>query len=150
MNNEQIYKTIMDKMDIILPNEWSKLVIGANIENNSYEIFFYIYNTNDEKPISGYDLPGVEEDEIDDLMDYIYEILMLQLKELSDKGKELWKTITIVLDRNSIVDIEYGYNSIEDMYAYKTIWKYKYLNIQPIENESYANKVLNDYKKQYI
>ena len=81
MNNEQIYKMIMDKMDTILPNEWSKLVLGANIENNSYEIFFYIYNTNDEKPISGYDLPGVEEDEIDDSMDYIYDILMLQLKE---------------------------------------------------------------------
>ena len=30
-------------------------------------------------------------------MDYIYDILMLQLKELSDKGKELWKNVLVTL-----------------------------------------------------
>lgn len=141
MNNKEVYRNIIDKMELVLPKEWNKIVIGANIENSSYEVFFYVFVDNEEKAINGYDLPNIEEDKIDDLMDKIYE----QLNELRLKDKVNWKTATIILNKNSIIDTEFGYDSIEDIYAFKTIWKYRYLNIKPLDNESYASKILNDY-----
>lgn len=144
MNN--MYNFIIDKLGVFLPNDWNKIVLYANIEGNSYEINFYVYSNNNDKVINGYDLEIVDEEAIDDAIDDIYEMFKQNLEKLKLNGEPYWKTATLILDRNNIVKVEYGYESIEDIYEFKMIWKYKYLGIMPKE----INKIAYDIVKKYI
>ncbi len=142
---ENIYNCILNKLGEFLPSNWNKLILYADIEENSYEINFYVYLNGNDKAINGYDLQFIDEDELDDSIDDIYEMFKQNLDELKLKGEPCWKTATFVLDRDNIIKSDYGYESIEDIYEFKTIWKYKYLGITPQKDNKIAYDIVKDY-----
>ena len=125
------FEKVSEKLQMVLPENWSKVCLYAEIEENSYEIFFYCYINGGKKPIQCYDLVEmyqIDEDEIDDIFFEINDVLKQEWLKLKEQGKDIWSNYTFILNSNGKFSEEYDYSDLtEGSYDYKKAWKERYL-----------------------
>ncbi len=125
------FEMIAKKLQSILPQNWEKVCLYSEIEENSYETVFYCFIKGNAQPIQCYNLVDeyeIEEDDIDDVFYEINKILKSEWIKLKEKGKDVWTNYTFILESNGKFFEEYDYSDLsEGAYDYKKTWKEKYL-----------------------
>lgn len=126
----QTFEIIANKIQPILPHDWKKVVFHAEVAEDSYEMFYYVFTSEGDKPIQCYDLSDlyeIDEDQIDAIFEELYDPLKDEQAELITEGKQPWTTITLVFSEDGAFKADYDYSSIDDGYEYLKNWKAKYL-----------------------
>ena len=128
----QSFEIIANKIQDILPQGWKKVVFYAEVTDDSYEMFYYAFTSESDKPIQCYDLPElyeINEDQIDAIFEEIYEPLREERSSLVSEGKEAWTNYTLILTEDGHFKVDYDFTSLEDGgYEYRKSWKNKYIN----------------------
>lgn len=131
MIDKETYKYIAEKLQPVLPVSWNKVCLYAEIQEKSYEIFFYCFVNGQAKPIQCYDLPkiyDIEENKIDAVFEEINLVLNNVWKNSEGKDKKFWSNFTFVLESTGKFNAYYDYTDLsEGSYEYKKVWKEKYL-----------------------
>ena len=126
----QSYEIIANKLQTILPQGWNKVVFYAEVTDDSYEMFYYIFTSESDEPIQCYDLPDlyeINEDQIDEVFDELYAPLLDEKSELIKDGNQPWTTITLVFSEDGSFNVDYDYAYIDDGFDHLKSWKNKYL-----------------------
>ncbi|MFJ5965887.1 immunity protein YezG family protein [Bacillus sp. NPDC093026] len=150
---EKNYKEIAGILNEMIPTEWDKVWMYAEIVDDSLEAIFY-FSTPDENLIYGHKIPKKY-----NVSELIYDELLVDLLHSFEKLKEeyiknglgAWTTATLQLEQSGKFSIEYGY---EDIYSIglngvqrKAVWKYETFGILP-EDEEDKEAVLNFIKNK--
>ncbi len=115
---EKYLEQSVDSLYKLLPEDWEKVVLYAEIDEFHYNVFFYVkYNGVYRQCYDLEKLCGTTEQEIDDFADCWYEIA------LRNKKKEDWKAYTLIVKSSGDFEVEYSY---EDEFSLDT-WKKKFL-----------------------
>lgn len=126
------FEIIADKIQDILPQEWKKVVFYAEVTDDSYEMFYYVFTSESNKPIQCYDLPDlyeIDENKIDAIFEELYKPLREERSSLAVEGKEPWTNYTLLLTDDGHFKVDYDFTSLEDGgYNYRKDWKHKYLD----------------------
>lgn len=127
----QSFELIADKLQDILPQGWNKVVFYAEVTNDSYEMFYYVFTSESNKPIQCYELPDlseINEEQIDAIFEELYEPLREEQSVLVADGKTPWTNYTLVLNSNGHFRVDYDFTSLADGgYEHLKNWKKKYL-----------------------
>lgn len=147
---EQLYQKIAEKINDMIPSEWMRVTLYAEILDDSREVYFFFNTQEDEEYIYSHDIP-----EHFQVSNRIYKNMLLDLQDLFDElrdefkkqSSDIWTNLTLNLDRNGEFSIDYDY---EDVLASKytdterqVIWEYKHLGITPISESK--RKFLEQY-----
>ena len=120
---EMDYNKIAENLIMILPNDWEKVVLYTQINNDAYELFFHVKV--DGNFYQCYNLDkvfGITSDQINATFDELYKLILPDWKD------KYWFVCTFILDKNGEFKVDYEYtNYSESTLKYKKDWKNKYL-----------------------
>ncbi|MBG9912801.1 hypothetical protein ABD83_15445 [Bacillus xiamenensis] len=148
------YKKIAETIDEMIPCDWDKVWMYAEILDDSAGINFYFTEPNNKERIYGHDIP-----ERYSVSDSVYDHLLVELSEALEELKKeyiknslgAWTTATLELERSGKFSIDYGY---EDVYSLgidhiqrRAVWKYETFGFLP-EDEEDKEAVLNFIKNK--
>ncbi|MFP3812684.1 immunity protein YezG family protein [Bacillus pumilus] len=148
------YKKIAESINELIPCDWDKVWMYAEILDDSAGITFYFTESNSEEYIYGHDIP-----ERYRVSNSIYNHLLV---ELSDKFRELkkeyikydlgvWTTATLQLESSGKFTIEYGYDDVYslgiDNVQRIAVWEYETFGFLPDDEED-KEAVLNYIKNK--
>lgn len=117
-----VYEKIIDELAAVLPEKWEKVCLYSHVREENYEFFFYVKL--DGKYIQYVeleDLCDISEQEIDEVFDKLYEIL------LPDFMENAWNVLTYIVTNDGKYNVEYDYEDFDDIIFYRKAWKEKYL-----------------------
>ncbi|PFS14093.1 TIGR01741 family protein [Bacillus cereus] len=149
---EIIYQEIGTRVDEIIPGDWEKIYLYAEVLNDSTEVFFYFSIPTKEEFIYSNDIPKVY-----NVDRKIYKELLFELfdkfeelrEEFRKNEQELWTNLTLTIDNSGKFKIEYNSEYILSSEIgsmdRQIIWMYKNLGILP-DNEV-DKKFLDNYLK---
>ncbi|MGP4079139.1 immunity protein YezG family protein [Pseudalkalibacillus sp. R45] len=146
---EKLYQSIGSTVIELIPEQWEKVYIYGQVEEDNGQVFFYYLPIGESEYIYSLDI----EDHFDIDDEYFnlknYELLQqfqLLRKEFERNNQELWSGVTFIIDHNGNFKINYDYDDSErGAYENKVIWEYRYLNIRP--EDEWEQKVINSYLK---
>ncbi|RST64205.1 DUF600 family protein [Bacillus pumilus] len=151
---EENYKEIAAIINEMIPVEWNKVWMYAEIVDDSSEVNFYFCNPDSEELIYGHNIP-----EKYSVSNSIYKKLLLKLlhslenlkKEYIKDGFGDWSTAIIKMEQPGKFSIEYGY---EDIYSLGidgdqriAVWEYEKFGFLPDDEED-KEAVLNYLKNK--
>lgn len=150
---EELYEKIANKANEMIPEEWEKLSMYAEVSEGASEVYFYYYPKRKNTPIYSLDIVDIfeiSEDEFDEmsmeLNDYFEELR----EEFKRNKQEPWTSLTLMLESNGKFNIDYDYTDLSesDSYEQHIIWRYKYLGMQPSPDRKRDVKIIQDYLKK--
>lgn len=129
---ESVYSEIANKIVEIIPFEWSKLLLFAEVEDGSNSIHYVIYEkeTGDLKDsealINQYCINREEE------VRYVIQLskLIRKLnKAFDEEGLEKWNLMTLILESTGKFKIDFEYSNFEESteITRREAWERKYL-----------------------
>ncbi|APT49680.1 MULTISPECIES: TIGR01741 family protein [Bacillus] len=151
---EENYKEIAEIINEMIPVEWDKVWMYAEIVDDSSEVNFYFCNPGSEELIYGHNIP-----EKYSVSNSIYKELLLKLlhsfedlkKEYVKSGFGDWSTAILKMEQPGKLSIEYGY---EDIYSLGidgdqriAVWEYETFGFLPDDEED-KEAVLNYIKNK--
>ncbi|MGE6632173.1 immunity protein YezG family protein [Bacillus sp. NPDC077027] len=151
---EQYYKKIAETTDKMIPCDWDKVWMYAEILDDSAGITFCFNETNSEERVYGDDIP-----ERYRVSDSVYDHLLVELCEAFEELKNeyikndlgAWTTATVQLEKSGKFAIDYGYEDILNIGLYGIqrieVWEYETFGILP-KNEKNKEIVLNYIKNK--
>ncbi|MFT3656776.1 putative antitoxin YezG [Bacillus sp. B01(2024)] len=139
---ENIYLQIADVIRRMIPSEWCKVVLYAEILDDSREVYFFFQTPENDEYIYSHDIP-----EQFQVSKKIYTELLLDLQELfkqlhdefKENNPEAWTNLTLNLESTGTFSIYYDYEDVIesdlDEYERQMIWEYNNLGIFPEDEE---------------
>ncbi|WP_342008074.1 TIGR01741 family protein [Bacillus sp. YBsi01] len=139
---QDLYQFICEKLNDIIPCEWAKVYLYAEVLNDSTMVLFYFRTPENNQIIYSQDIPShynVSKD--------IFKTLLRELRELFEELKtehrnnnnDVWTNLTLTLDRSGEFQLDYNYDDILaselDGYERSAIWEYKNLGILPEDED---------------
>lgn len=133
----------------MIPSEWTKIVLYAEILDDSSEVYFFFNTLQSEENIYSHDIPKQF-----DVSKKIYVSLLIELQELFEELREefkannqdIWTNLTLKLENTGKSSIDYDYTDViaSDLNGTQrqVIWEYQNLGILP-EDESDKEFVIN-------
>ena len=127
MSDNKLFAEIASQLQKILPVSWKKVCLYADVSEESYEMFYYVFFDKQVDSVQCYQLPqkfNISESDIDEVFAILAELLRTRKQE----GDETWKVFTFILSFDGEVDVYYAYDDhSEDSLAFKCKWKQQYL-----------------------
>ncbi|MCC2529340.1 antitoxin YezG family protein [Bacillus halotolerans] len=139
---ESTYLQITDVIGKIIPADWTKVVLYAEILDGSREVYFFFQTQENDEYIYSHDIP-----EQFQVSKKIYTELLIDLQELfkqlhnefKENNPEAWTNLTLNLESNGTFSIDYDYEDVIestlDEYQRQMIWEYNNLGIFPEDEE---------------
>ncbi|WP_276736784.1 immunity protein YezG family protein [Bacillus sp. (in: firmicutes)] len=137
---ESTYLQITDVIGKIIPADWSKIVLYAEILDGSREVYFFFHTPENDEYIYSHDIP-----EQFQVSKKIYTELLIDLQELfkqlhnefKENNPVAWTNLTLNLESNGTFSIDYEdvIESTLDEYQRQMIWEYNNLGIFPEDEE---------------
>lgn len=136
------YLKITDAIGKIIPSEWSKVVLYAEILDGSREVYFFFQTPENDEYIYSHDIP-----EQFQVSKKIYTELLLDLQELfkqlhnefKENNPEAWTNLTLKLESTGTFSIDYDYEDVIesdlDEYERQIIWEFNNLGTFPEDEE---------------
>lgn len=115
---EQIYQRIANTLVNIVPEEWEKIFLYAEIRENYKKVFFYYYAQSRVEPVYSLyitDLFNISEDDYDELENELYNCFTRLWEEFRVQEQEQWTSLTFILDSTGKMKINYGYKDISEL-----------------------------------
>ncbi|NOU81573.1 DUF600 family protein [Paenibacillus sp. LMG 31459] len=149
MNSEKMYQNIGNKLVGIIPDEWDKIYLYAEVLPGSSIIYFYFKSATKNELIYSHNIPeiyGVDERIYErlhgELRDYFVELN----KEFRSTLDQPWTNLTMYLDQSGKFNIDYSYDEvINNPSKQLTIWKYEVLGLLP--KNAFHQEYLDEYLK---
>ncbi|MEN3818912.1 MAG: immunity protein YezG family protein [Bacillus velezensis] len=153
MNNEkmgELYQKIDEHLNEMIPFQWKKIVLYAEILDDSADIYFYFTTPNNSDYLFSHNIP-----EHFDVSEEIYDQLLIELQELFEELKEefklgnqdIWTNLTLKLENTGKFSIDYNDDDVlsselDDLQR-RDVWKYQNLGILPADEED--RKFIEEY-----
>ncbi|WP_436335416.1 antitoxin YezG family protein [Bacillus velezensis] len=147
---ENIYLQIADVIRRMIPSEWSKVVLYAEILDGSREVYFFFQTPEKDEYIYSHDIP-----EQFQVSKKIYTELLIDLQELfkqlhnefKENNPEAWTNLTLNLESDGTFSIDYDYEDVIesdlDEYERQMIWEFNNLGTFPEDEKD--KKFVKDY-----
>ena len=149
---EELYQSIGQQLNTIIPEDWDKVLLYSEVTEWSNRTYFYYYALNKNNPVYSLDIEhiyNVDEDEDDEQLQQLYHYFRELWSEFKSQNQEPWTNLTLELSSNGKLNIDYSYNSLQnvDNYEQQVFWEYEKLGIKPNENRKRDLKIIEEYLK---
>lgn len=144
------YQKIAEHLNEMIPSQWEKIVLYAEILDDSADIYFYFTTPNNSNYLFSHYIP-----EHFDVSEEIYDQLLIELQELFEELKEefklgnqdIWTNLTLKLENTGKFSIDYidddVLSSELDDLQRRDVWKYQKLGILPADEKD--RKLIEEY-----
>lgn len=113
-NMEEIYQEVADILVNMVPEEWNRILLYAEIREGYRKVFFYYYTNNNH--VYSLDIPDlfqIDEDSFESLEGDLYNCFSALWNEFKSQDvQEPWTSLTFILDNSGKMNIDYGYEDI--------------------------------------
>lgn len=146
----ELYQKIDEHLNEMIPFQWKKIVLYAEILDDSADIYFYFTTPNNSDYLFSHNIP-----EHFDVSEEIYDQLLIELQELFEELKEefklgnqdIWTNLTLKLENTGKFSIDYNDDDVlsselDDLQR-RDVWKYQNLGILPADEED--RKFIEEY-----
>ena len=151
---EALYREIAEKVNEMIPEAWSKFYYYAQISETGGRVYFFYKSEQHGDYIYNLDIPKLFEIDKNQFKMDKHELYLLseKIREIfKENQQELWYSFTISLDDKVKFEMSYDYTDWfkTDYFfgAQLAIWKYKYLNLKPQDEE--LQEALERYLVEY-
>jgi uncharacterized protein (TIGR01741 family) len=152
---EELYPKIANTINEMIPEEWYKVLLYAEIEKYddmiSRKVFFYYYNKKNKNPIYIFDIQkkfDIAEEQYKILENKLVDYIELLWQEFIDQKQEPWTNMMLELYSAGKFNFQYDYTVFDENKANgiqrHMIWRYKNLGIKPPAG------YLTNYLKKYL
>lgn len=132
--SEFLYSEIANKLNQIIPTEWSKILFYVEIEPGVINHYYCFYEEDSGNLVQFGDI--AEKYSIDENALKLEELKLTSFaeelnNEFENNNQNRWTNMTFILERSGEFHLEYGYENLNEnsiVYRRKQ-WKKKYLNI---------------------
>ena len=147
---EEYYGEIANKLDEMIPVEWTKIAMLAEDLGTSCAAGVYFF-TKDNKVYYNHNIPedfNVDEEVYRKILDELLEINGRLREEFINFGIQPWKLLSFILNEDWSFKLNYEYEIDEDIdyMERKIIWAYEELGIMP-EGE-FSKSILKEYLEE--
>lgn len=115
---EAIYQKVANVLIDMIPEDWKKTLLYAEVREGFSQVYFYYYPTNQEKPVYSLDIPdfyNVDKRLYKELKQELYECFEELRNEFKVQDQEQWTNLTFILDNTGRMRINYGYEDISEL-----------------------------------
>jgi uncharacterized protein (TIGR01741 family) len=146
----QFYQEIGTTLNEIIPEEWQKVFVYAEVEEDFSKVGFYYYPKSNSNPVHVMEITKlfeVNEDYIDEQRNKLSELFELLWKEYSQNSSEVWTSMTFILECSGEFKIELEYDDLSEVddFERQIIWRYKYLALEPPVEKKRARQIFERY-----
>ncbi|MCY7707389.1 MULTISPECIES: immunity protein YezG family protein [Bacillus] len=148
------YKKIAESINELIPCDWDKVWMYAEILDDSAEIVFYFKEQNGNEYVNGHQIPhkySVSKSTYIHLLYELSEIFEALKKAYIQNDLGAWTTATLQLDYKEKFSIEYGYDDVYslgiDNVQRIAVWEYETFGFLPDDEED-KEAVLNYLKNK--
>ncbi|MBI1630318.1 immunity protein YezG family protein [Bacillus safensis] len=148
------YKKIAESINELIPCDWDKVWMYAEILDDSAEIVFYFKEQNGNEYVNGHQIPhkySVNKSTYIHLLYELSEIFEALKKAYIQNDLGAWTTATLQLDYKGKFSIEYGYDDVYslgiDNVQRIAVWEYETFGFLPDDEED-KEAVLNYIKNK--
>ena len=137
-NMGYIYEEIANKLNEIIPDEWTNIYLYVEVLDDSREVYFYFDSINSNDIVYGHDIPityNVDKKIYRQLLKELMKFIVDLHVEYKENNNTIWTNLTFLLDSSGKFNINFNYddilNSSFSSEERHIIWKYQVLDIQP-------------------
>ena len=146
----EIYQHIADKLDELIPEDWRKIYLYAEVLSDSTMVYFYFTTELNDELIYSLNIPkvyNISKKDFDRLLLELFNYFRQLHSEFKSNNTEVWSNLTFLYESTGKFNIEYNYDDVlkQTTTERRTIWKYKYLGIYPSDED--AKKIVDEYIK---
>ncbi|SFS52471.1 immunity protein YezG family protein [Marininema halotolerans] len=140
MNHEKLdsmYQSIAGLIISAIPEEWSKLFIYGELQDDvQSSYFFYCPENESGKYIQIFDIPDlfeVDNDFIDQIHEQLDDKLFSLWNEFKQNDNEPWTTFNMSVDSNGKLKVNFGYKDLSNTSHHDRmiVWQYENLGLVP-------------------
>ncbi|OCB92758.1 putative antitoxin YezG [Bacillus amyloliquefaciens] len=139
---QDLYQIICDKLNDIIPCEWTKIYLYAEVLDDSTMVLFHFKTPEKRQLIYSQDIPvrySVSKDIFNTFLREIRELFEELRAEHKNNYDQVWTNLTLTLERNGQFQLDYNDDDILaselDGYQRIALWEYKTLGILPEDEE---------------
>ncbi|MCC2529342.1 TIGR01741 family protein [Bacillus halotolerans] len=139
---QDLYQLISQKLNDIIPCEWTKIYLYAEVLDDSTMVLFHFRTPEHNQIIYSQDIPShynVSKDIFKTLLRELRELFEELRTEHRNNNDDVWTNLTLTLDRSGEFQLDYNYDDILaselDGYERIAIWEYKNLGILPEDED---------------
>lgn len=145
-----LYNKIANNLNETIPEEWDKVYMYAEINEDMQRTFFNYYPKGSNESVYSLDIPEmfeVSEEEQDQLRYQLSDFLTELWQEFKNSKQDAWTNLTFILESTGKFKIDYDYTDLSEASPRKQhiIWDYKYLGIMPKNDKD--KKIIEEYLK---
>ena len=127
MEDTKLFHEIATQLQTVLPQDWEKVCLFAEVTENSYQLFYYVFVKGQHRAVQCYNLTKEYQISEGDI-DAVFALLAKLLRTSKAENQQTWAIFTFVLSPDGTFHADYDYDDhSENMFAYKQEWKKKYL-----------------------
>ncbi len=132
MKNDVLFQELADKIKILIPEEWVKVLLSAEVSEDACTVYFYYYISGDNEPIYSLDIEDKKAVNVTSFKKNLYEMenhLRSIWEDFKNKKGESFTQMTFVLDASGEFKAEYSYDELsENPVEQKRCWMKKYIS----------------------
>lgn len=135
-----IYREIANKLNEIIPDEWSKIYLYGEVLEDSREVYFYFDSITSNDIVYGNDIPktyNVDKKIYRQLLRELTKFIVDLHVEYKENNDMKWTNLTFLLDSSGKFNIKFNYDDILKSPFLsgerQIIWEYEVLGIEPTD-----------------
>lgn len=132
--SELLYSEIANKLNQIIPTEWSKILFYVEIEPGVVNHYYCFYEADSGNLVQFGDI--AEKYSVDENTLKLEELKLTSFaeelnNEFENNNQKRWTNMTFILQRSGEFHLDYGYENLNDtsIVHRRKQWKKKYLNL---------------------
>ncbi|WIW70884.1 immunity protein YezG family protein [Anaerosinus gibii] len=131
---EELYREIANILNNMVPEEWQKIHVYAEVREGYASVFFYYYPIGVNTPMYSLDITDrfiVNDEYFSGLDHQLYDAFRKLLSEFKLQEQQAWTNLTLTLYSDGNFKINYEYDDVAQISPVekKEKWKIKYLNL---------------------
>lgn len=132
-NMETIYQQIAYILNDMIPEDWEKVLLYAEMREGYGQVFFYFYPLGSNTPVYSLDIEDqydVDSQNYRSLKNQLFDCCEQLWSEFQQQGQEQWTCFTYILKHTGEMKIQYSYDddlSQLDPTTKRERWEEKYL-----------------------
>ncbi|MDG5471425.1 DUF600 family protein [Jeotgalibacillus sp. ET6] len=115
---ELIYQKIANVLIDMIPEQWDKIVLYAEVREGFSQVYFYYYPKDHEKPVYSLDIPdrfNVDKHEYREMKQELYKCFEEIWNEFKVQDQEQWESATFILNNAGQMKLNYGYDDLSQI-----------------------------------
>lgn len=130
---ENLYTDITNTVLEMIPEKWDWVKLYAEYWDGYYKCYFYYSPSGGDDLVYSLDIPDefeVSQDVFDQLDEQLYDHIKALWNEFKNQNEEPWTNLTLSLQRNGKMNIDYDYSDLSDLNPVekRKRWESKYLH----------------------